>query len=68
MLDDASAEKKKLDSARVMYQQRARIRDHIQSELNRLKSLIEKYRILAQDPDTAKVRVTSRAVAPIRPD
>lgn len=60
--------RKKLDSAKIQHQQRARIRDHIQSELDRIKTLIQKYRILAQDPDTPKVRATERAVAPISPD
>jgi hypothetical protein len=68
MLAEVTAEKKRLDLARVQYQQRSRIRNHIVFQLDGVKSLIEKYRILAEDPDTPKVRATGRAVAPRSPD
>ena len=68
MLAEASAQMKKLDLARVQYKQRAQIRDQILFQLNQIKTLIQKYRILAEDPDTTKVRATSQAVAPISPD
>jgi hypothetical protein len=68
MLAEASTEKWKLDLACAEYQQRARIREQIQFQLDQIKTLIEKHRILAEDPETSKVQGTSQAVAPLRPD
>lgn len=68
MLADASEEKRALDTAKIRYQQRTRVRDHIVFELDQVKTLIQKYRILAEDHDVSKVQITGRAVAPIRPD
>jgi hypothetical protein len=68
MLAEATAEKKRLDLAKILYRQRARIRDQIQFQLDQLKDLIEKRRILAEDPAVSKVWATGRAVVPISPD
>jgi len=68
MLAEATAEKQRLDLARVQYQQRARIRDKLQEQLNEIKDLIEQRRIQAEDPEVSKIQVTGRAVAPISPD
>jgi len=68
MLTEATAEKQRLDLARVQYQQRARIRDQIQFQLDQIKTLIEKHRILVEDPEVSKVQITGRAVAPISSD
>lgn len=64
LLEEAVENKKKLDAARIEYQKRLPIRDRINSNLNQLKMLIEKYRLLAEDPETAKVMSVGSASVP----
>jgi hypothetical protein len=68
LLAEATAEKRRLELAKIQYQQRARIRDHMVFELDWVRTLIQKYRILSEDPEVSKVQITGRAVAPISPD
>ena len=68
ILAEVSQEKRRLDLARVQYQQRARIRDQLQFQLDQIKTLIEKHRILAEDPETSKVQRTGSATVPLSPD
>ncbi len=68
MLAEASQEKRRIDLARVQYGQRARIRDQLQFQLDQIKTLIEKHRILAEDPEISKVQKTSSATVPLSAD
>jgi len=68
MLAEASQEKKKLDLACVQYQQRARIRDQLWFQLDQIKTLIQKHRILAEDPEISKVQRTTSATVPLSAD
>jgi len=61
MLEDASKEKQDYDMARVQYKQRAVIRDERQAVLNEVLRVIEKLRVMYDDPDVGKVRVVQPA-------
>jgi capsular exopolysaccharide synthesis family protein len=63
---EAEAEKKRFDFARVQYDQRARIRDQVQEQLNEIKDLIEQRRIQAEDPETPKVMSVGKAPKPLK--
>jgi capsular exopolysaccharide synthesis family protein len=63
---EAENDKKRLDLAQVQYEQRLRIRDQLQSQLNDMKDLIEQRRIQAEDPETPKVMPVGRAPKPLR--
>ena len=68
MLAEASEEKRKLDVARTQYQLRIPIRDHINNIHSQTKTLIEKYRILAEDPEIAKIISMGPAPTPLTLD
>lgn len=63
---EADDNKKRLDLARVKYNQRMKIRDQLQNQLNEIKDLIEQRRIQAEDPETPKVMPVGRAPKPLR--
>ena len=63
--DEAAAKKKKLDIARVQYEQRLKIRDERIEMLNEVKQQIEKLRIMLNDPATPKVQLVGLAPAPL---
>jgi len=63
---DTEADKKRLDLARVQYDQRMRIRDQLQDQLNGIKDLIEQRRIQAEDPETPKVMTVGKAPKPLK--
>jgi succinoglycan biosynthesis transport protein ExoP len=63
---EAEADKKRLDLARVEYNKRVRIRDQLQEQLNGIKDLIEQRRIQAEDPETPKVMPVGKAPKPLR--
>jgi capsular exopolysaccharide synthesis family protein len=65
MLDETSAKKKDLDSARVQYDQRAAIRDERKLMLNEIKEKIEKLKIIYDDPETPKVQSVGYAPVPL---
>lgn len=68
MREKAAARKKDLDLARVQYRQRAVIRDEREKRFNEIKQLIEKLKIMFDDPETAKVQRVGVAPAPLEPD
>lgn len=63
---EAQAEKARLDAARVEYKKRLKIRDQQQKMLNDIKEHIEKLRIMAEDPETAKVMSEGLAPEPLK--
>jgi len=63
---EAEAGKRRLDMAKVQYDQRLRIKDQLQSQLNAMKELIEQRRIQAEDPETPKVMPVGRAPKPLK--
>ncbi|MFQ6034443.1 MAG: polysaccharide biosynthesis tyrosine autokinase [Sedimentisphaerales bacterium] len=62
---EAAAKKKKLDLARVQYEQRLKIRDERIEMLDAVKSQIEKLRIMLNDPKTPTVQLVGLAPAPL---
>lgn len=68
MRSEAALRKKDLDLARVQYRQRAVIRDERLKTLNEVKWLIEKLRIMHDDPETPKVQLVGSAPVPLEPD
>jgi succinoglycan biosynthesis transport protein ExoP len=63
---DAAAKQRDLDTARVQYDQRVRIRDERVAMLDEMKQSIEKMRIIYDDPETPKVRGLGDALKPLR--
>ncbi len=61
----AEAEKKTLDNARVEYDRVLKIRDERLTMLDSLKQQIEKWKIIATDPETPKVRSVGLAPEPL---
>lgn len=68
MRKEAAAQKKDLDMARIQYRQRAVVRDERLKTLNEVKWLIEKLRIMHDDPETPKVQLVGPARVPLEPD
>jgi hypothetical protein len=68
MLEQAGAKKKDFDLARVQYRQRAAVRNRISERLDAIENLIEKYKIMHDDPDIAKVQMVGPAPEPLEPD
>jgi len=68
LLERAEMKNHRLDDARRQYQRRTVIRDQLIETLGNIKLLIEKYRILAEDPDLSKVVKMGHAAVPSKPD
>lgn len=68
MREEAAARKKDFDMARIQYRQRAVVRDERLKTLNEVKWLIEKLRIMHDDPETPKVQLVGPAPVPLEPD
>jgi len=68
MRGEAALRKEDLDLARVQYRQRAVIRDERLKTLNEVKWLIEKLRIMHDDPELPKVQLVGPAPIPLEPD
>jgi uncharacterized protein involved in exopolysaccharide biosynthesis len=68
MREEAAARKKDLDLARLQYRQRAVVRDERGKRLDEIKLLIEKLRIMIDDPETTKVRRVGLALPPLEAD
>jgi hypothetical protein len=68
MLAEAKARRQDFYAARVQYQQRAAIRDERGKRLDEVKFLIEKLKLMHDDPRAAKVRLVWPAAAPWEPD
>jgi len=63
---DAAAKQRDLDSARVQYDQRVKIKDERVAMLDEIKQSIEKMRIIHDDPETPKVRGLGDALKPLQ--
>jgi len=61
----ALEEQKKLDEARSEYERIQKVRDERIETLNQIKTQIEKYRILLEDPETSKVQSVGLAPEPL---
>ena len=68
MRREAALQKKDLDLARIQYRQRAVVRDERGKRLDEIKGLIEKLKIMYDDPETPKVQLVGRAPAPLEAD
>jgi len=62
---EAEKEKEDFDRARALYEERVKIRDERQNMLDSIKELIEKQRMLLEDPETPKVQFVGRAPVPM---
>lgn len=65
---EAEAKKKDMDLARIEYEKILTVRDERTEVLNSIKEQIEKWRIKHNDPETAKVKIKSLAMAPLEMD
>jgi len=63
---DAAAKQRDLDTARVQYDQRVKVRDERVTMLGEIKESIEKVRIIHNDPETSKLRGLGDALRPLR--
>ncbi len=62
---EAETKKRKLDLARVQYEQRIKIRDERIAMLDSIKEQIGKWKIIHDDPETPKVLPVGRAPVPL---
>ena len=65
MRQEATAQKRDLDLARVQYGQRVDIRDERKQMLDSVKAQIEKLKMMYDDPETPKVKFAGMAPAPL---
>ncbi len=65
MREEASNQKKELDTARSLYQQRLADRDERRTMLDSLKVQIEKYRLMYDDPAVPKLALVGYAPRPL---
>jgi len=63
--EEAAAKKKDLDMARVRYEQELKKRDERIQMLDAIKTQMEKYRIMLNDPETPKVQLVGLAPPPL---
>ncbi len=63
--NQASEKKRRLDLARIQYEQQTRIRDERRDMLDQLKAQIEKRTIMHDDPETSKVQFAGYAPVPL---
>jgi capsular exopolysaccharide synthesis family protein len=61
----AEAKKSDLDEARIQYAQRLKIRDERNEMLDKIKEQIEKWKMIASDPETPKVQAVGLAPRPL---
>ncbi len=61
----AEADKRKLDNFRIQYAQRLKIRDERIEMLDKIKEQIEKWKMIANDPETPKVQAVGLAPRPL---
>jgi len=62
---EAEAQKKELDLARIQYEKGIKIRDERLAMLDSIKQQIEKYKIMYNDPETPKVQAVGLAPIPL---
>lgn len=60
----AESDKRKLDEARIQYNQRLKIRDERIEMLDKIKEQIEKWKMIANDPEIPKVQAVGLAPRP----
>jgi len=65
MRQEASSKKADYDAARVLYGQRASIRDEIRRRRNEIDEQINKWKIMHNDPETPKVKFVGYAPVPL---
>jgi capsular exopolysaccharide synthesis family protein len=65
---EAEAKKKDMDLARIEFDKIVTVRDERTAVLNGIREQMEKWRIKLNDPETAKVRIKSQAMAPLEMD
>ncbi|MDH4238369.1 MAG: polysaccharide biosynthesis tyrosine autokinase [Phycisphaerae bacterium] len=63
--EEAQAQNKELDLARIQYAQRVAVRDERKEMLDGIKATIESYKIIANDPETPKLQRVGSALAPL---
>ena len=61
----AEVKKRDLDEARIQYAQRLKIRDERVEMLDKIKEQIEKWKMIANDPETPKVQAVGLAPRPL---
>jgi succinoglycan biosynthesis transport protein ExoP len=62
---EAEAQKKELDLARIQYEKGVKIRDERLTMLDSIKEQVEKFKIMYNDPDTPKVLAVGLAPIPL---
>jgi len=62
---EAEAQKKELDLARIQYEKGVKIRDERLAMLDSIKEQVEKYKIMYNDPETPKVLAVGLAPIPL---
>ena len=62
---EAEAQKKELDLARIQYEKGVKIRDERLAMLDSIKEQVEKYKIMYNDPETPKVQAVGLAPIPL---
>ncbi len=62
---EAEAQKKELDLARIQYEKGVKIRDERLAMLDSIKEQIDKYKIMYNDPETPKVQAVGLAPIPL---
>ncbi|MBN2594592.1 MAG: polysaccharide biosynthesis tyrosine autokinase [Sedimentisphaerales bacterium] len=62
---EAEAQKKELDLARIQYEKRVKIRDERLAMLDSIKEQVEKFKIMYNDPETPKVLAVGLAPIPL---
>ncbi len=64
--EEASAEQKRLDDARIEYEKRLKIRDERRDRLDEVKKTIEQLEVMHKDPQTPKVQFVAPAQEPLK--
>jgi Mrp family chromosome partitioning ATPase len=62
---EAEIQKRKIDLAKVQYEENITKRDEAQGRLAELKASIDKYDVILNDPETPKVKVAAAAAEPL---
>ncbi|MHC4156148.1 MAG: hypothetical protein ACYST6_14690 [Planctomycetota bacterium] len=68
MVEQAGAKKKDFDLARVQYRRRAAIRNRMSDRPGAIEMLREKYKMMHNDPQIARVEMVGPAPEPLEPD
>ncbi|MHC4691589.1 MAG: polysaccharide biosynthesis tyrosine autokinase [Planctomycetota bacterium] len=63
--EEAQAQKKELDLARIQYAQRVAVRDERKEMLDQIMATMESYKIIFRDPETPKIQSVGPAQRPL---